>query len=139
MAKPLPTKTLGIDFGLARIGLALSDERNVIAVPLFTLTVENKLEKTVEKLLKEIEKHQKGHRYIIDRIVVGLPLLMSGKAGLIADEVSHFIEVIKQQTSIPIITWDERLTSVQAERSLRESTMSRKKRTQFIDTVSAVI
>ncbi|NGX42449.1 MAG: putative pre-16S rRNA nuclease [Chlamydiae bacterium] len=139
MARPLPNKFLGIDYGMARIGLALSDERKIIASPLFTLTTESKLEQTVEKLLIEIEKHQQEHGYVIDTIVVGLPLLMSGKEGLIADEVNHFVGLLKKSLSIPIQTWDERLTSVLAERTLRESNLSRKKRTKFVDTVSAVI
>ena len=64
---------------------------------------------------------------------------MSGKVGFLADEVKHFIEFLKKATAVPVVTWDERLTTVQAERSLRESSLSRKKRTQFVDTVAAVI
>ena len=139
MAKILPRRSLGIDYGSARIGLALSDERKIIASPLLTLKGECKVEKTVEKLMAELEKHQKEHQYVIDEIIIGMPLLMSGKVGLIADEVKHFIEVLKQHTCINIITWDERLTSVQADRSLRESAMTRKKRSKVVDIVSAAI
>jgi len=139
MAKKLPTKILGIDYGMVRIGLALSDEMKIIASPLLTLIAEKKMEKTVDKLLKELEKQQQKHCYQLDEIVVGLPLMMNGKIGLIADEVNHFVAMLQQAFSIPIITWDERLTSVQAERALRESALSRKKRAKVTDTVSAAI
>jgi len=139
MKRSLPKKTLGIDYGMARIGLALSDAMKIIASPLSTLPAEKKLDKTVEKLFEKLDKHQIDHHYQIDEIVVGMPLMMNGKIGLIADEVNHFIEALKQKTSIPIITWDERLTSVQAERVLQQAKMSRKKRSKVIDNVSATI
>jgi putative holliday junction resolvase len=66
-------------------------------------------------------------------------LLMSGKMGLLADEVTHFVELLKSATSLPVVTWDERLTSVQADRSLREGNFTRKKRSQKVDSVAAVI
>lgn len=139
MNSPKVTRFIGIDYGLKRIGISFSDERKIIASPMMTLNTEKKLEATVKKLLKELEKHQSELSYTIEEFVVGLPLMMSGKIGLIADEVKHFVDLLSKATSIPIVTWDERLTSVQAERSLMESSMSRKKRTKFVDTVSAVI
>ena len=134
-----PTRIVGLDFGLARIGIAVSDERKIIATPLLTLKTEKKIELTVEKLLKTLSENQALQKYEIEEIVIGFPLLMSGKTGFLADEVTHFVSILKTHTSIPIITWDERLTSVQAERSLRESSLSRKKRSSLIDTVAAVI
>ncbi|CDZ81478.1 Putative Holliday junction resolvase [Candidatus Rubidus massiliensis] len=132
-------RIIGIDFGMARIGLAYSDETQTIAFPLETFTCEKKSEANIIKLVKRLEDHQKEKNYIIEKIVVGMPLMMSGKVGFLADEVKHFVDLLQQKLSIPIVTWDERLTSVQAERTLRESTMSRKKRTQFVDRVAAVI
>lgn len=137
--RPKPTRTVGLDFGLARIGVAVSDERKIIATPLQTLKTEKKIELTVDKLIKELEAHQKLQNYLLDEIVVGLPLLMSGKTGFLADEVQHFIVILKERISVPITTWDERLTSVQAERSLRESSLTRKKRSSLVDAVAAVI
>lgn len=137
--KPKATRYIGLDFGLARIGIAVSDERKIIASPLLTLKTEKKIEQTAEKLLSELEKHQKIQNYQVEEIVIGLPLLMSGKMGFLADEVKHFVEILKLQTNTPIITWDERLTSVQAEKSLRESSLTRKRRSSLVDTVAAVI
>lgn len=139
MVRPKATRVIGIDYGLKRIGIAYSDERKIIASPMMTLNTEKKLELTIEQLLKELEKHQSEHNYIIEGFVVGLPLMMNGTLGLIADEVKHFVELLNKATSNPVFMWDERLTSVQAERSLMESSMSRKKRTKYVDRVSAVI
>ena len=134
-----PTRIIGIDYGMARIGVAFSDERKIIAMPMLTLKAEKKSENTIIKLIGELEKHQQENRYQIETIIIGLPLLMSGKKGLLADEVNHFVELLKKNIHVPILTWDERLTSVQADRSMRERGMSRKKRSQKSDTVAAVI
>jgi len=137
--RPQKGRIVGIDFGLARLGIALSDESKMLASPMATIKAEKKADKTAEKVLKELIAHQNAHGYLIETIVVGLPLMMSGKSGFLADEVKHFVELLKQLTSIPIATWDERLTTVQAERSLREGNLTRKKRAQFVDGVAAVI
>lgn len=137
--KPLPTRILSIDYGLARLGLALSDERKIIASPLDTLQAQKKISQTVSKLCQEIERLQKEHRCLIQEIVVGIPLRMNGGMGMMADEVKHFVELLKAKLSIPIITWDERLSSVQADRSLKEGGMNRKKRSQVVDKVTAAI
>lgn len=137
--KKKATRVVGLDFGMARIGVAVSDETKIIAAPLLTLQTEKKTEQTIAKLLHEIKKHQEMYRYEIEELVIGLPLLMSGKKGFLADEVNHFVDFLKQAVTFPVILWDERLTSVQAERSLREGTLSRKKRAQKVDSVAAVI
>jgi len=137
--KPLPSRIIAIDYGQVRIGLALSDATKVIAFPLTLAYAEKSTEATAKKLLKLLEEHAKTNQYSIAEIVVGLPLLMSGKSGLQADEVRYFVSVLQQWTSIPVKTWDERLTTVQAERSLREGALSRKQRAKVVDTASAVI
>lgn len=134
-----PKRILGVDFGLKRLGLAVSDERKIIAVPLLTFHAEPRSEQTITKFMNWLEDLQQTRECEIERIIVGLPLMMSGKTGLLADEVKHFIHLLSQSTTIPIQTWDERLTTVQAERSLRESNLTRKKRTKVVDQVSAVI
>lgn len=138
-AKPLIRRILGLDYGLARIGIAISDERQIIASPMITFVCESKLEETVNKLILQLAQHAEVNKYVIEEIVIGLPLMMSGKKGMIADEVIHFIDLFRQKTTIPIISWDERLTTVQADRSLRESNMSRKKRSRVVDVVAACI
>lgn len=133
------TRILGLDFGLARIGVALSDETKILASPLYTLKCEKQIEQTVKKLLIDVVRYEKELHFTLEEYVIGHPLLMSGKTGFLADEVKHFVEILKQHTPLPITLWDERLTTVQAERSLRESNLSRKQRSARVDTVAAVI
>jgi putative holliday junction resolvase len=137
--KTIATRILGVDYGLKRLGLALSDERKIIASPLLTLQAESKSELTALKLLEAIAKICKDQRCEIEEIIIGLPLMMSGTTGFLADEVKHFVQLLQQTTSIPIRMWDERLTTVQAERSLRESSLTRKRRSKIVDIVSAAI
>lgn len=139
MIKPPAKRVIGIDYGMARIGLAYSDESQTIAMPLKIIRVEKKSNTTIQTILKELKTHQKELGYEIEAFVVGLPLLMSGKMGLLADEVKHFVALLKEASQLPIIMWDERLSSVQAERSMREFNITRKRRSKMVDTVAAVI
>ncbi len=132
-------RALGIDYGLARLGLAISDERKIIASPLGVLKAEKKSELTVQKLKEEFKRWKTSLGYEIDEVIIGMPLKMNGKQGLLADEVKHFIDLLSKEFSFPILIWDERLTTVQAERALKESSVNRKKRSQVIDSVTAVI
>ena len=138
-SKPPATRILSIDFGLVRLGLAISDEMKIIATPLPTLQAEKKGENTVNKLFLFLEAHAAENRYQLEKIIIGMPLLMDGRIGLLADEVKHFISLLQQKTAVPIVTWDERLTTVQAERSLREASLTRKKRAKKVDSISALI
>jgi putative Holliday junction resolvase len=133
------TRIVGIDFGMARIGVAISDERKIIATPLCTVRTERRTEDTIEKILEEIQKHVVANKYVIEAFVIGMPLMMSGKKGHVADEVTHFVSLFQKQVSVPVVSWDERLTTVQAERSLLESNLTRKRRSAVVDTVAATI
>lgn len=139
MARPVPGRILGVDFGISRFGLALSDETKTISMPYKVWHPEKKAEQTVAKFLVFIDSIRAEYQCTIDEILIGMPLMMSGKTGFLADEVTHFVSLLQSSCSIPVKTWDERLSSVQAERSLMESTMTRKKRTKFVDTVSATL
>lgn len=132
-------RIVGIDFGMKRIGLALSDESRIIASPIKVILAEKKSEYTIKKVVVELEKLQAESKYEFIEIVVGMPFLMNGKMGLLGDEVRHFVELLKNATTIPIVTWDERLSSVQAERSMREANMNRRQRAKSVDEVAAVI
>jgi putative holliday junction resolvase len=138
-ARPKATRIASIDYGLARIGLAISDETKTIAMPLKTLQCEKKTEDTAKKLVQALEDHQKEQNYSLQEIVIGLPLMMSGKMGFLADETQYFIELLKKMVQVPIVSWDERLTSVQADRSMREGNLNRKKRAKSVDNVAAII
>ena len=88
---------------------------------------------TIQKILKALKPYE------LKKIIVGYPIHMNGKVGFLADEVKHFVALLEQETSCSVILWDERLTSVQAQRALMEGGMSRKKRSQLVDSVSAII
>jgi putative Holliday junction resolvase len=122
-----------IDYGLARIGLALSDERQMIATSLTTLKAEKTKELTVQSIVDTFAP------FSLECLVIGLPLLMNGKEGTIAEEVKQMIALLQARVSYPIIAWDERLTTAQAEKALKESNMNRKKRAKVIDAVTAMI
>lgn len=122
-----------IDYGVKRIGVALSDESKIIASCLTVVQAEKTSEKTVEKVLLALAPYQ------IETLIVGLPLHMNGKKGFLADEVHHFVALLKQRVSFQILLWDERLSTVQAERTLREANLSRKKRAPLIDSLTALI
>lgn len=135
----MTNRLVSIDFGLARIGIAISDERQVIAFPLEVVACSKKVSTTIQSVLEVFEKAQKNYECIISQIIIGLPLMMNGSHGLLADETKNFSELLKAKVSVPVILWDERLTTVQAERILREAGLSRKKRTKHVDNVAAVV
>lgn len=126
-------KIIGIDFGEARIGLSSSDSSRIMAFPLSCISCEKTQEKTVEKLLKEIAKES------FDEFVIGLPLLMNGKDSPMSLKVRDFAKTLEETTHLKVHLWDERLTSKEIEKLLIESDMKRKKRSKFIDTLSATL
>lgn len=132
-------RIVGLDYGAARIGVALSDERFIIASPHSTIQAEKKMQRTAEKVIAELHLLQENLRCEIQEIVIGIPLRMNGQVGVQADEVKHFATLLQTLTTVPVVLWDERLTTVQAERSMREGNLSRKKRSQGIDKVAAAL
>lgn len=136
----MASRIIAIDYGQARIGLACSDENKCIAFPMAVVKASKQSQETVRLVKEALDAHAKEKGYKIEKIIIGMPLLMSGKSGLMADEVNHFVKLLQEvMPESAIITWDERLTSVQAERTLREANMSRKKRVKHVDTISATL
>jgi len=127
------SRSLGIDYGRARIGLALSDESKLIASPLDFLPAQRSMEKTIDGLMKVIE--ERG----VDEVVIGLPIHLSGEKGEMALEVERFAELLGSRFSGPIHLVDERLVTVQVERAMKEGGLSRKKRSKKVDSLSAVL
>jgi putative Holliday junction resolvase len=125
-------RTLGLDFGDRRIGMALSDPTGLTARPLMTLTRTTR-EDDMRTILDEVRRHE------VRRIVVGMPLDMSGRHGTRARITESFMDRVRAAVRLPVIPWDERLTTVQAERILLEGDVSRARRKRVIDQVAAVI
>jgi putative holliday junction resolvase len=125
-------RILAIDHGSKRIGIAVSDELKMIAQPLEFIPAEPfaafmaRLEAII--LDKEVES-----------ILVGLPRNMDGSYGPAAEKVRDFVEVLKGALSVPIKTWDERLTSAQANRLLIQGNVRRDKRKEKVDAMAAAI
>ena len=125
-------RILGVDYGLRRIGFAVSDEEEIIAFPLYKRDVKSAAE-TIAAVV-EVCAEEKA-----ERLVLGLPLNMDGSTGPIAEKVHTLREKLLTCISIPIDTWDERLTSKSAERVLIEAGTRRKKRRDVIDKLAAQI
>lgn len=124
-------RVVGLDYGRVRIGVAISDETKFIARPLACLPFSKKFPELLKATLKEFPS--------LEAIVIGLPLQMNGKEGIMATEVRAFGETLRTFFTIPILFWDERLSSAQAERSLKEADFNRKKRSQMVDELAAVL
>jgi len=125
-------RVLGLDVGARRIGVAISDPLGITAQGLETLHRKNK-------------KHDFSHLYRVIRdydvkeIVVGLPLRMSGAEGIQAEKIQAFAEDLRKHFKIPVHLWDERLTSAEANRLLRETDLSIEKRGQAVDRMAAIL
>jgi putative Holliday junction resolvase len=125
-------RVLALDVGSRTIGLAVSDPLGITAQGLETIRRKNK-RTDLAALAKVIEDNG------VVEIVVGLPLRMSGQEGIQAEKMREFVAVIEKQFRLPVSLIDERLTSVEANRVLRESEMSIKKRAGAVDRLAAVL
>ena len=125
-------RVLAIDHGTKRMGIAISDELRTIAQPLEYIPAEP-LDKFFDRLAQIIADKQ------ISLIVVGVPRNMDGTYGPAAARVQEFITALKEAVAVPIKSWDERLTSVQANRYLIEADVRRSKRKEKVDKTAAAI
>lgn len=114
-------RVMALDYGEARIGVAMSDTLGMIATPHSVIRTKNQGEQTraVEALVTEHE---------VAAIVVGMPYELDGTEGPMAQQVGKFVAKVALVTGLEVHTWDERLTSVQAERVIKEGGGSRKRK-----------
>lgn len=124
-------RIVGLDFGTVRIGVAVSDERHILARSLGMLQNTTDFSKKLMDLLKK--------EGAIDKIVVGLPLKLSGQDSAMTEATRKFAKTLEESSKLPVELWDERLTSALIERSLVDAGVRRKERAQMSDTLSAVI
>ena len=125
-------RVLAIDHGTVRMGLAMSDELKMIAQPLEFIPAEpfsGFLDRLKELL----------HEYEVELILLGMPRNMDGSYGEASIKVREFEAVLKNTITAPIKTWDERLTSVQANRALTQGRAKKKKKRLNVDSMSAAI
>jgi putative Holliday junction resolvase len=125
-------RIMGFDVGSFTIGIAISDELGITAQGLKTLK-----RRSMEDDLKEITTII--DQFKIEKIVVGLPKNMDGTLGKQAEFVLKWIKVLMDKIQVPVVTWDERLSTVGASKVLLEADLSRRKRKKVIDKLAAVL
>jgi putative Holliday junction resolvase len=131
-ALPVDARLLGIDLGTKTLGLALSDVTRTIASGLTTLS-RGKFSDDARRLLALAEEHG------VHGFVIGLPVNLNGTEGPRAQATRAFARNLGRLTSLPILLWDERLSTAAAERSLLEADASRRRRAMVIDKVAATL
>jgi putative Holliday junction resolvase len=119
---------LALDFGRARIGVAISDELQLLAHPLETIPANQQPESRIAKIV---------HERKVDLVVTGIPKRMNGQIGMAATEVLQFVEKLRAILPCPVVTWDERLTTVAAQRALRDAGKKTRHTRGYVDQVAA--
>ena len=128
----LTSRILGLDVGSKTIGVAVSDPLGITAQGLETIRRQNK-RVDFEHLSEIIQQ------YSVSKIVVGYPLRLSGAEGTQSEKMRQFAEDLRKRFGLPVELWDERLTSSEAHRILREADLSIKKRAGAVDRMAAVL
>ena len=121
-------RILGLDFGRARIGVAISDELQMLAHPLETIPANEEPASRVAEIVREKQ---------VDHVVAGIPRQMNGQIGSAATEVLEFVEKLRAILPCPVVTWDERLTTVAAHRALRDAGKKTRDTRSYVDQVAA--
>ena len=125
-------RIMGLDIGERRIGVALSDSLRIIAGAL--MVVERVPDDAALKQIIDLARENE-----VERIVVGMPRSLDGSLGRQAQAVQSFVDLLKKRTDILVVTWDERLSTVAAERTMLEVGMKRDKRKKHRDSLAAAI
>jgi len=125
---------MGLDYGSKTVGVAVSDPLGITAQGIETIyrERENKLRRTCARIEELVRK------YDVEQIVLGCPKHMNGDVGERAKAAAQFGELLERRVEIPIRLWDERLTTVSAERVLIENKVRREDRKKYIDKIAAV-
>jgi putative Holliday junction resolvase len=119
---------LALDFGRARIGAAISDQLHLLAHPLETIPANEQAVSRVAEIVRQRK---------IDHVVAGVPRQMNGQIGEAATEVLQFVEKLRGVLPCPVVTWDERLTTVAAHRALRDAGKKTRQTRGYVDQVAA--
>ena len=128
-------RVLGLDYGSKTVGVAVSDPLGLTAQRVETIwrKQENKLRRTLARIEELVKEYQ------AERIVIGLPRNMNYTMGDRAEKSLEFGEMVEKRTGLPVIMWDERLTTREAERALMEAGVRRENRKDYLDSVAAVL
>ncbi|ACA59428.1 Holliday junction resolvase RuvX [Candidatus Desulforudis audaxviator] len=125
-------RLMGLDIGDRRIGVALTDENGVAAYPLEVLE-RTSPEKDLRRITEIIDQ------YGVERVVAGLPKTLSGQIGPQGDKVLSFLDKLRVRSTVPVITWDERLTTAEVEKLLVSADLGRRRRRKVVDKLAATL
>lgn len=126
-------RALGLDLGTKRIGLATSDISGQIATPHSTLNRSSSVRRDHENIARIVESEE------VEIVVVGLPIQMNGELGPAAKAANREAAKLGTVLRVPVIMFDERMTTVAADRALKEANISASRRREFVDRVAAAV
>jgi len=127
-------RILGLDYGSKTVGVAISDPLGITAQGVETIwrKQENHLRQTLARIEELISEYQ------VERIVLGYPKNMNNTIGERAQKSLEFKEMLERRTGLPVVMWDERLTTVEADRTMMETGIRRENRKEYVDMIAAV-
>ena len=127
-------RVMGLDYGTVTVGVAISDALKITAQGIETIRrkEENKLRRTLARIEELISQ------YNVERIVLGYPKNMNNTEGERCEKTKEFKEMLERRTGLEVVLWDERLTTVAADRSMMETGIRREKRKEFVDEIAAI-
>jgi putative holliday junction resolvase len=125
-------RSLGLDVGERRIGVAMSDPTGLIASPVDHI-FNDEIDQSIRAVAGLVEKFQ------VEQVVVGMPYSLTGQAGPAAMSVQRFVEELRTVIKVPVLTWDERLSTVAAQRSMSASGVKKKRQRDLRDSVAAAL
>lgn len=127
-------RIMGLDYGSKTVGVAVSDPLGLTAqgIEIVRRKSENKLRQTLARI-EEIAKE-----YGVEKIVLGFPKHMNNDIGERAEKSLEFKEMLERRTGLPVVMWDERLTTVEADRTMMETGIRRENRKEYVDMIAAV-
>lgn len=128
-------RIMGLDFGSKTVGVAVSDSLLLTAqgVEIIRRSRENKLRQTMARIEELILEYE------VEEIVLGCPKHLNGTEGARVELTDEFREKLERRTGLPVFLWDERLTTVEADRTMKEAGVRRENRKEYVDKIAAVL
>ena len=128
-------RIMGLDFGSKTLGVAVSDPLGITAQPVEIIRrkSENKLRQTLARLEELVKEYQ------VTKLVLGLPKNMNNTLGERAEKSLEFKEMLVKRTGLPVVMWDERLTTVSADKAMIEAGIRRENRKEYVDKIAAAL
>ena len=128
-------RIMGLDFGSKTVGVAVSDELLITAqgAEIVRRKSEGKLRQTLARIEELIQEYQ------VEKIVLGYPKNMNNSEGIRCEKTLEFKEMLERRSGLPVVLWDERLTTVAADRAMMEASIRRENRKEYVDKIAAAL